>query len=216
MNTASGALIQTLRKFLHGLSEIKKIKKPWELFTACFSLMQAHSLWTVSSSHFVPTIVSLKKQSVEEVQPHVMSTQHGQITEWKLNFKYLMSCLLWCSAFIMKLSHDLSCRTKVVLDTFIGKDRIKHQSQELLPTPSGSPEVDSFTSVCFFSQNQTENVYILEDETHFSGRKKNNRKSQLASEASVAYWPISLLITNVVCLAHPHFLKWGHFPHKNE
>lgn len=95
----------------------------------------------------------------------------------------------------MKLSQDLSCRTKVVLDTFIGKDHIKHQSQEPPPPPtprppdppSGSPEVDSFTSVCFFSQNQTENVHILEDETHFSGRKKNNRKSQLASEASVAY-----------------------------
>lgn len=47
------------------------------------------------------------------------------------------------------------------------------------------------------------------------GRKKNNTKGQLVDKACVAYWPISLLITNVVYLSHPRSLQSRHFPRKN-
>lgn len=41
-----------------------------------------HWLWTVSRLYFVQSIVSLKKQSVEEVLPHVYTTVKLKVSDY--------------------------------------------------------------------------------------------------------------------------------------
>lgn len=183
--------------------------RPWELFTACFSLIQA------------PDREQCQACTLLRVLHHWKSNQSRKSY---LNSKCLLQCTpvqrSWSSinnistdVLIVKqlsetiLSKHSNCRrTKVSWDSFIEKDRVNIKVRHALRSSSPPWVLDSFTSGCFFSQNETQHVPILEDETHCSGRKKNNRKSQLANGVSVAHWPTSLLITTVVYASHPPVL----------
>lgn len=48
-------------------------------------------LWTVSHLYFVPSTVSLKKQLVEEVLPHVMFTQQWVEAKLKVSDDFVLS-----------------------------------------------------------------------------------------------------------------------------
>lgn len=115
---------------------------------------------------------------------HVYATQSDHWVETDL---YLKSYLLYSNACLMKLSPDLSCRTKVTLDTFIEKDHIEYQSWDLLTTMRGSLSHQCVEKICPFWKK---------------GRKKNNSKSQLANKT---YWPLCLLIIKNVYFEHPRF-----------
>ena len=107
------------------------------------------------------------------------------------------------------LSKQSNCwRTTFVAPTFIEKDCVNINALwSPLPTLTASPEVDSFPLGCFFSQDETEMCgrrdFSFRPLFEQQRRKKNNRKVQLAGEASVARWPTSLLITDGVYLSHP-------------
>lgn len=125
---------------------------------------------------------------------HAYTTQSYHWVETEL---YLKFYLLYRNACLMKLSPDLSCRTKGTLDTFIEKDHIEYQSRDLLPTMRSSLSHQRVEKICPFWKK---------------GRIKNNSKSQLANKT---YWPLCLLIIKNVYFEHPRFSSWHHLPHQN-
>lgn len=146
-------------------------------------------------SQFRSVSVSLKKQPV---------TQRFHSLEKPVSIAELLVSDVPSSA-EQCLSHETKPWSKLLESWSCceEQDHIKYQSADLLPTLSGSAEVEASTSVCCFSHKHVETP---QPGRWDAGRKKNNTESCLANKASVSQWPSSLLITHTVYLEHPRFL----------
>lgn len=180
--------------------------------------MRTHRLWTVSSFHFVPTIVSLRKQSVGEVQPHVMSTSTwtNHWVEAELGVSDVLSSV--AQRLLNEAEQWSKLQSKSWAGHFYRKGSLQTSKPGAPPNPEWLPKDWFFHTgvhIFPFSSKFKQNMSTFWKMRLIQREEKKNR-SQSANKALVACWPISLLIKNEVHLTYAAVSQWGQRLHKNE